>query len=85
MLLDDGSLGIKGQDFQGSTEGVDQDGEEEQGTALVETGSGLLCWLVYVFSKAQPRLTKVKEDRGDDERHGKIAEQLSKRQAWVGF
>jgi len=74
MLLDDGSLGIKGQDFQGSTEGVDQDGEEEQGTTLVETGSSLLCWSVYMLSKAQPRLTQVEENRGDDERHGKVAE-----------
>ena len=68
MFFDDGTLSIQREDLQGSTESVDQDGEEEHGTPRVETlASGL----------------KVVEDGGDNECHDEVAEQLSKSQARV--
>ena len=59
VLLDDGALRVQGQDLEVAGEGVEQDGEEEQGAAAVE---------------AAAVVEQVVEDGADDEGHGEVAD-----------
>ena len=60
MLFDDRTLSKENQDLEGTSEGIHEAGEEEEGAPLEEAGC---CWLDIV------------EDTGDDERHGEIAQE----------